>query len=148
MDTIIKMTVKIYFILDVPYNKKEEAKEKAKLRWDPNDKTWYATLEDRDINHMKQNIDNDEELPISYYAYGYRLISIQDPNKYLTEKDLYKLTHKFTKSRNNFIDKENKKVKDEREKIIKDKARHELGLCVDCDNRIIKDMTRCLDCDF
>ena len=142
------MTGNVKFVLDVPFSKKDEAKKKAKLRWDPIAKNWYAMVECLEINQMKQNIDSDEELPISYYAYGYRLISIQDSNKYLTEKDLYKLTNKFTKLRNDFIDKENKKVKDEREKIIKDKARHELGLCLDCDNRIIKDMMLCLDCIY
>ncbi len=142
------MTVNVKFVLDVPYNKKEEAKTKARLIWDHSAKNWYAKVEDRDLNQMKNNIDSNEDLPISYYAYGYRLISIQDSNNYLTEKDIYKLTNKFTKLRNDFIDKENKKVKDEREKIIKDKARHELGLCLDCDNRIVKDMMFCLDCNY
>ena len=142
------LTGSVKFVLDVPFSKKDEAKKKAKLRWDPNAKNWYAKVECLEINQMKRNIDSDEELPISYYAYGYRLISIQDSNKYLTDKDLYKLTYKFVKSRNNYIETKENKQKEQVEQDKKDDDRHELGLCLNCDNRIIKDMMLCLDCIY
>lgn len=142
------MTVRIWLILDVPYSKKEDAKENAKLRWDPNAKHWYTKIEFSNLIQAKEFIDSNEELSISYYAYGYRLKSIQELYDYFTDEDLRKLTLKFTKSRNIFIETEKKKKKDQEEKDRQDKAKHELGLCLNCDNRIFKDMWLCIDCDY
>ena len=111
------MTVKILFILDVPYNKKEDAKEKAKLRWDHNAKHWYTKIEFSNLIQAKEFIDSNEELSISYYAYGYRLKSIQELYDYFTDEDLRKLTLKFTKSRNIFIETEKKRKRIKKKKI-------------------------------
>ena len=142
------MTVRIILILDVPYNKKEEAKQKAKLKWNPDSKYWYTKIEFSNLTGAKDFIDSNEDLPISYYAYGFRLKSIQELVDYFTNEDLMKLTMKFIKSRKIYIETEKKLKKEQEEKAKQDKQKHELGLCLNCDNRIFKDMQLCLDCDF